>query len=138
MPESQKRYFELYKLYVKWNKGLFGSRKFHEGFLKKYLIKMLGKEIQTDFDFIVKAPDGVFDNTVICKGRFGKWLHIKGKLDPKTLKEVGKKHKGIYKKWWRTNILIAISGRVRKFRLDWDKYGDIIVLYLDSIKLILE
>ena len=129
------RYHKLQNLYIKWNDGLFGSRKYYQNRLKEYLNNLFKKEIQTGFSYILLSPEGAVDKKVHCKVQFGRWLQIYGELDVNSVNKVIGKNKDILRKWWRTNMLVSISGKVRKYRLDKDPFGDVIKLYLFNIKM---
>lgn len=135
-PEGVKNFFMLQKLYLKWSGALFGSRHYNEGKLNRFLVDLLGKEITTDHDFMLASPEGVVDKTMVCIFRNGRWLYVHGDLDEESLKLLAGSGYEALKSWWRSGQLVAISGKVKLFKLDWDANGDTVHLYLDKIRIL--
>lgn len=133
--EGRKNYEKLEELFQKWNEGLFGSRKYHQGKLNNYLITLVGKEIETDYDFIVVTPELPTEGEVKCALQFGGWLTLHGSIDRKSLKEAMGTDKDLMKKWWRSGVLVAASGKVRKFGMDILHAQSGLDLYLYRIQL---
>lgn len=135
-PEGVKNFFTLQKLYMKWSGALFGSRHYNERKLDRFLVDLLGKEITTDHDFMLASPEGVIDKTMICIFQNGRWLYVHGDLDEESLKLLAGSGYETLKSWWRSGELVAISGKVKLFKLDWDANGDTVHLYLDKIRIL--
>ncbi|OHD66148.1 MAG: hypothetical protein A2176_07845 [Spirochaetes bacterium RBG_13_51_14] len=131
--EGVKNYFLLQKHYTSWHEGLFGSRRFHERKLWDFLLRLLGKEITTDYDFMLSSPEGLYDKTMTCVFQYNRWLHIHGDLDLESVKKVTGMDGAAMMGWWRSKVLVAVTGKVKKFKLDWDAQGDTVHLYLDKV-----
>jgi hypothetical protein len=136
LSEGEKNYFILRKVYTKWHEGLFGSRKFYERKLLRLLYGMIGKEITTGYDYMLVSPEGVFDKTVSCNLQTCRWLHIHGALDAVSVKNAIGSDGSVLRKWWRSGILVAVSGRLKRFKLDRDAGGDVIQVYFDKVRLL--
>ena len=76
-----------------------------------------------------------YDKKIKCKLYHARWLHIVGKVDIEDLKEVMGKDINVIKRWWRSKRLLAVYGRVKKFRLESDEKSKNVVLYLENIRL---
>ncbi len=133
LSDGLRNYFLLHAAYNSWKEGLFGSRKFHERKLLDLLYGMIGKEITTEDDFMLDSPEGVVDKTVSSVFQGSRWLIIHGEIDEASFGRALGTDYGRLKGWWRSGVLVAVTGRVKKFRLDWNKYGDTIHLYLDRV-----
>ena len=129
------RYLKMHGLYLKWKEGLFGSRKYYENRLAGYLRSLHGKEIETDYRYMLLSPEGIFNKKVRCALTYGGWLKIRGELDTDSVMKVIDGNSLFLRKWWRTTRLVKVSGRVRKFRLAKDPYGDVVELHLYSVVL---
>ena len=136
LSEGVRNYFLLRGAYISWKDHLFGSRKFYERKLLELLRGMIGKEITTEDDFMLDSPEGVVDKTVSCVFQSGRWLYIHGDLDEASVRKTPGTDYERLKGWWRSGMLVAVTGKVRKFRLDWDRYGDTIHLYLDRVTVV--
>lgn len=131
--DGVKNFFLLQKHYQSWHDGYFGSRHYHEGKLRAFLLRLLGREITTENDFMVVSPEGNDDRSAVCVFQTFRWLYIHGNMDVESLKHaVGKDYlpRG---DWERNRILVSISGKVKNFKLDWDAYGDTVHLYLEKV-----
>jgi len=116
--EPRKNYYRLEELYTKWNEGLFGSRKYYGRLLEHYLNGIIGKVIETDYDYLLLSPEVAADGGVRCIVQYDQWLTLHGVINGESLKEAVGSDKGLMKRWWRSGILLSISGKVRKFRID--------------------
>lgn len=134
--EGVKNFFLLQKRYQSWHDGYFGSRRYHERKLRSFLLKLLGKEITTENDFMVVTPEGNDDRSVVCVFQTYRWLYIHGNLDVESFKNVVGKDYVPRGDWERNRILVSLSGKVKNFKLDWDAYGDTVHLHLDTITVI--
>lgn len=136
-PEGVKNFFALRKLYLNWSGALFGSRRYNEKKLNRFLIDLIGREITTDHDFMLSSPEGVIDKTVVCIFQNGRWLYVHGDLDEESLKMLAGAGYETLKAWWRSGELVAVSGKVKLFKLDWDAHGcDTVHLYLYKIRIL--
>ena len=136
-PEGVNNFFTLHNLYLDWTDALFGSRHYHEQKLKTFLVSLLGREITTDHDFMLSSPEGVIDKTMVCIFQNSNWLYIHGELDEGSLKLLSQSGYEALKAWWRSGVLVALSGKVKFFKLDRDaRGGDIVHLYLEKISVL--
>jgi hypothetical protein len=135
LPPGLDKYLQLYRLYEKWHAGLFGSRKFHEYFLKEYLRSLIGQEIRTDYDYHLLSPADPEDLKVACNLEQCRWLYLFGEIKAESLRDAVNKDSTVLRSWWRRTILLSVSGRVKKFRLGKDPRGDTIELYLEDMTL---
>ena len=134
--ESLGPYFELRRLYWRWDHGLFGGRKFHEQILKKYCYSLIGKYFRTDYDYYLVTPEGIDGMKVECRFDQCRWLKIRGDIDGESIKDVLHKRPSLLKSWWRSTILVAVSGTVKKYRLSRDPLGNVVELYFENVILI--
>lgn len=134
--EGVKNFFLLQKRYQSWHDGYFGSRHYHERKLRSFLLRLIGKEITTENDFMVITPAGTDDRSVVCVFQSYRWLYVHGTLDIESLKNAAGKDYPARNDWERSRILVSLSGKVKNFRLDWDARGDVIRLYLEKITVI--
>ncbi len=132
---SQFLYRKLSRLYVKWDEGLYGSRNFYKWEIIRLLRDSYGKEIISGYDFILIKPYEVGKQKFICKFWYGQWLQLRGIVSKKNLlKIVIKNNKKT--RWWRSSVLVAIKGRIRKFYLNRTKNGRCIIIHLDKLEII--
>ena len=134
--EGTENYLTLHKLYLKWSEGLFGSRRYHERKLRQFLISLIGREIATDYDYLLASPEGLYDAALVCRFQESRWLVIHGDLDEESRRQIAALGYEALKSWWRSGILVAVTAKVKNFKLDWDRYGDTVHLYCDRIRLI--
>ncbi len=126
-------YYRLAQQYRKWDLGLFGSRKYNELLLLRLLNSLVEKEIQTPGSYTLATPADPDDIEVICKVQDCRWLKIEGPVNRDSLKKIMTGSPGIMKKMWRTNRLVSVKGRLRKFYLGRDSYGDTVTLFFHEI-----
>jgi len=131
--EGVKNFFLLQKHYQSWHDGYFGSRHYHEGKLREFLLRLLGREVITENDFTLVTPEGNDDRNVVCVFQTYRWLYVHGKLDAESLKSAVGKDYAPRGDWERNRILVSLSGKVKNFKLDWDARGDTVHLYLEKI-----
>lgn len=136
MSEGERNYFVLRQGYTKWHEGLFGSRRYYERKLIRLLYGMIGKEITTGHDYMLASPEGVFDKTVTCNLQNCRWLYIHGALDAESVKNIVGSDGSVLRRWWRSGMLVAVTGRLKRYKLDWDAGGDIVHIYLDTVRLL--
>lgn len=128
-------YWELQKLYEKWRAGLFGGKKFHEYMLREFLKSLLGKEFRTDFDYYIVSPADPDDLTVTCSFEQCRWLYLRGTIDRESIRALIEKDPELLNNWWRSTVVLSVSGVVRKFRLGKDPRGDTVELYFKDMRL---
>jgi hypothetical protein len=128
-----KNFFLLQKHYQSWHDGYFGSRHYHEGKLRAFLLNLLGREVTTENDFTLVSPEGNDDRNVVCVFQTYRWLYVHGDLDVESLKNAVGKDYGVRGDWERNRILVSLAGKVKNFKLDWDAHGDTVHLYLEKI-----
>ncbi len=133
--EAQQNFLDIKEYYAKWQMGLFGSSRAYLRKLKSHLISIIGKRIETDRSFIIESPGSVSEKKVVCKLKECRWLKLHGFVDADNLKELVEKDSRIVRKWWRSGLLFTVSGKVRKFRIGRDSFGDTVELYLEVIKI---
>ncbi len=133
--EAQQNFLDIKEYYAKWQIGLFGSSRAYLTKLKSHLVSIIGKRIETDRSFIIESPGSFTEKKVVCKLKECRWLKLHGFVDVDNLKELVEKDRSIIKKWWRSGLLFTVSGKVRKFRIGRDSFGDTVELYLDVIKI---
>jgi len=133
LPEGVKNFYQVQKYYTKWHDGFFGSRHYHEGKLIELLRKLLGKEITTEHDYMLASPEGIVDKKMVCIFPSYHWLYIHGDLDVESLKSIPGTDYEAMKGWWRSGVLVAVTGKLKNFKLDWDAQGDTVHLYLEKV-----
>lgn len=135
--EGMKYYHTLEKLYIKWHDGLFGSRRYHERILRDFLNDLQGKDFRSDYNYII---DNDASEKIVVKCRFSgyRWLKIHGPVDRESVKVVTRGKRKSIASWWRGTDLLAVSGRVVRYRLGRDRFGDTVSLYLEKIYLHLD
>lgn len=134
--DGVRRYFELQKRYLLWHRGLFGSRKTHEHALKEFLRGCVGSEIETDDNFILEDPDGASDLRVRCKFGPCRWLYVYGVIGEEEIRALVKERPELEQELGRTHFQFAIKGKLEKYRLNRDTYGDTVELYLKKIMIV--
>ena len=104
--EAYLNYDNLRKIYIKWNKGLFKSKRLYKRFTTKYCIGIIGKQIRTDYNYILISPEGRYEKELACKLLLGRWLQIQGDIKHETLIKIVKKKPELLTKWWRSKKLL--------------------------------
>jgi hypothetical protein len=131
--QAVENFLKLERLYEKWNSGLFGSRKFYERELRKYLGHLIYKNIETPGDFVVLSPEGIHEQKVQTSMRFRRWLEIRGELNADDEAAAAGVTPQNVKTWWRSTRMIAVHGKVLKARPAYNTYGRSVELYLEKI-----
>ncbi len=129
-----KNYLELERLHVGWSEDFFGKGPYYRRVLYNYLVDKLGEEILTDYNYVLISPECIYKRRLRCKLSYGKWLHIIGEVDIESIKGIIGNDITVLKRWWRSKRLLAVQGRIRKFRIESDEWGKRVVLYLDKIR----
>jgi hypothetical protein len=133
--DASRRYREIERLYRKWSEGLFGSGNFYRRQLYQYLFESMGKEVLTDYNYVLVSPEGVYDKKIFCRIVQARWLILEGEVDAGDLRNIIEPDPMILKKWWRSGHFFSLHGRIRKFRLDSDGTGNSVVLIMDRVAL---
>ncbi len=133
-PQRVKNYLKLHDMFVKWQDGFFGSRKSSRRLLYMYLVDLIGQEIETGYNYYLVCDGDLENKKVKSKFRDERWLNFHGPVDISELENIARKDPTILKKWWRSKVLVSVSGKIRKFRIGKDRSGDTIELYLTKIK----
>ncbi len=134
--EPLRNYYRLKEIYLKWKEGLFGSRNYYDKRLRSLLADLIGKEIETENNYIIETPGGLSGSDIKCKFRNCKWLVFHGKIEIKDIENMIKEEPDIFLKWWRSGIFFAVKGVVKKFRIGRNVYGRTVELYFDRIIII--
>jgi hypothetical protein len=134
--EAENNYLTLSGYFERYNNIIFFKRKSDENHLRECLLDLIGKEIMTDYNFVLISPEGVYDQGITGLVRSDRWLKLIGPLDGDSVKNIIGNDTEMLKKWWRTGKLVAATGKIKKYRLTRDAGGNIVELYLDKIKLI--
>lgn len=128
-------YISLKNLYIKWDEGLFGSGKYYKRKVKEYLISIIGEEIITEYNYTIISPETSFEKKPGCKLLSGKWLEIKGDINDKDLKIIDGYDPESVEKWWRSRKLLSVRGKIKNFKLSNGRWGKVVTLYLEDIRL---
>ena len=131
--EDYTNYINLKKLYIKWNTGLFKSSRYYKKYVTEYLISIVGKNILTDFNYILVSPENIDNKKIVCTLYKERWLQIKGDIKKDDLTGIIRKDPALLTKWWRSGKMLSVRGKLTDFKLDFDKYGEVIILYLRDI-----
>jgi hypothetical protein len=129
-----KNYLELERLHAGWSEDFFGKGPYYRRVLYNYLVDKLGQEILTDYNYVLISPEGIYRRRLRCKLSYGRWLHIIGDVEIESIKEIIRDDITVLKRWWRSRRLLAVQGRIRRFRIESDEWGKRVVLYLDKIR----
>ncbi|MBN2402633.1 MAG: hypothetical protein JXN64_09550 [Spirochaetes bacterium] len=132
--DAYETYINLKKLYIRWNRGLLKSKRSYKRFIYKYLVSSIGREILTDYDYVLISPEGRYEKYLTCNMLLDKWLRIKGNIKNETLTKIVEKEPDLLLKWWRSKKLLSVYGRIKDFKLESDKSGEIVILYLTDIQ----
>ena len=130
---GENNYFALKNLYTKWHEGLFGSRNYYKRELYMFCVDLIDRDIETEPDYILLSPESIHEKSILCRLPHARWLYIHGPVDVRELRQVIKKDPLLLKNWWRSGRLLKAAGKVRKFRLSRDRYGDTVDLWLHRV-----
>ncbi len=133
--DAYENYIRLKKIHNKWNTAPFKGTRYYKSSIKKYLISIIGREITTDYNYILISPEGRYEKAVICNLYIDRGLQIKGDIKQEDLKKIVENNPSLLKNWWRSGRFLSISGRLNDFKLETDKYGELIILCLKNIKI---
>lgn len=131
-----KNFFLLRKHYFAWRDALFGSRRYHERKLFAFLRSLLGREITTEKDYVLASPEGIFDHRMLSRFENSRWLYIHGELDDDSAKRIAASDFAAMKGWWQSGVTVAVTGKVKNFKIDRDARGDIVRLYLEKVRIL--
>jgi hypothetical protein len=116
--------------------GLWGSKSYYERRLRKLLIDMIEKDITTDFDYIPDLGRILAQKVFTPDTYSGKWLQVHGPLDPESLKRILSRGRDYIGDIEKRKYLFALSGRIKRFRLEDSQRGRILHLHLHRVTLI--
>jgi hypothetical protein len=131
--DPKELYWKVKELYGKWHEGLFHSKNFYRKELTLLLRNSYRKKIITDYDFTIETPLDINQKQFNCRFKFGSWLEIRGYIAKKKLFEAYKESMLQDRDWWKSGVLVSITGKIRKFYLGRNKFGEIVILYLNNM-----
>jgi len=118
-----------------WDSALYGVRSYHRRVLNNLLIDLIGRNIKTGTDYIISISDILEKKYYNSDLYNAKWLHIHGRIDESTIKEITDKGTGYIKEVERNKYLFSLSGKIKKFRIIQNCAGRSVHLYLESVQL---
>lgn len=128
-------YIILKNIYDRWNTGLYGSGGLYENRLYRLLVDMTGADIVTGKDYNISLPE-VYEKKYYSSDLYNhKWLHIHGPVDESSLKKFKESGLDYIKEAERNKYLYHLSGKIEKFRIIENAYGNSVHLYLESVKI---
>lgn len=133
--EASVNFFRLREMYLRWDEGVFGSRAYQRKELNYMLIDLIGRDIKTGYDFLLDpalfTETGNYSSDMV----YNNWLYIHGRTDqaPADDKIPGLKELLTEREIGRT--LFALSGRIKKFRIEESFRGRFVHLYLESVRI---
>lgn len=130
-----RNYLELERLHMGWSEDFFGKGPYYRRVLYNYLVDKLGQEILTDYNYALISPESIYRRRVRCKLYHGKWLRIIGNIEIASIREIIGDDILALKRWWRSRRLLAVQGRIKRFRIVSDGRDKRVVLFLDKIRL---
>lgn len=128
-------YLELERLHMGWSEDFFGKGPYYRRVLYNYLVDKLGQEILTDYNYVLISPESIYRRRIRCKLYYGKWLRIIGNIEIESIREIIGDDITALKRWWRSRRLLAVQGRIKRFRIVSDGSNKSVVLFLDKIRL---
>lgn len=132
---GKENYFMLREMFMAWDDGFFGSRTYRKKQLNYFLVDLLGCEIQTGYDFLIDpeliTSGGNFSSDVI----YNKWLYIHGSMDSEMKNEDLPGFAELLREREINKTLFAVSGKIRKFRLEESSRGRFVHLYLERLRI---
>ena len=128
-------YLELERLHMGWSEDFFGKGPYYRRVLYNFLVDKLGQEILTDYNYALISPESIYRRQVRCKLYYGKWLRIIGNIEIESIREIIGDDITVLKRWWRSRRLLAVQGRIKRFRIVSDGSNKSVVLFLDRIRL---
>jgi len=134
--QASLNYLELQRLHIMWSDRKWGKGPYYRRVLYYYLIKLIRKEIRTDYSYTLTSPESIYDAELKCQLYNDRWLHIKGKISKEKVKKIMGDSPEAIKKFWRSGKLLAVQGKVMDFKLSDDGETRFVTLYLDNIILI--
>ncbi|TAL31923.1 MAG: hypothetical protein EPN93_16710 [Spirochaetes bacterium] len=119
-------------LYIRWNRGWFGSGHYYERKLHAALLEYLGLPLETGGDYLLIYPETVEQNVYVCRLNFGGWCIIRGELAADSLKAVTGDKPGALRSWWRSGRMCSLSGTLKRFSLERGNPARV-TLYMDGL-----
>ncbi|HDP80624.1 MAG TPA: hypothetical protein ENN21_07265 [Spirochaetes bacterium] len=110
-------YAAIHSLFIKWDRGLFGSRRYYEKELYRKLLDSIGECVTTGADYFYRYEDKGPRRAMGCAFYFCDWLYISGDMDMESIKLLIEKDPALLKKWWRSTEMVSLTGRIKKFYL---------------------
>jgi len=107
----------IHSLFIKWDRGLFGSRRYYEKELYRKLLDNIGECFTTGADYLYRYEDEGRRRAMGCRFYFCDWLYVTGDMDAESLKSIIEKDPALLKKWWRSTEMVSLTGRIKKFHL---------------------
>jgi hypothetical protein len=129
-------YTAIRTAHIKWEAGLWGSKSYYEKQLRQLLIDMIEKDITTDFDYIPDLGRISAQKVFIPDTYSGKWLQVHGPLEQESLKNILGRGRDYIRDIEKNKYLFALSGRIKRFRLEDSQRGRILHLQLHRVTLI--
>ncbi len=137
---GRNNYLQLQKMFLRWDSGLFGSRKLYRNRLNRVLIDMIDAEISTGRDYNISLPEILEKKHYSSDLYNNSWLHVHGAVDEKSLLEFKNRGSDYIKEVERNKHLFSLTGKISKFRIvesqyERYKYYRGVHLYLESVKI---
>jgi len=129
-------YTSIRAAHIKWEMGLWGSKSYYEKQLRQLLIDMIERDITTDFDYVPDIGRILAQKLFVPDTYSGKWLQVHGPLDQESLKMILAGGRDYIRDIEKRKYLFALSGRIKRFRLEDSQRGRILHLHLHRVKLI--
>lgn len=132
--DGMENYLSIRRYYLRWDQEDAASRGYFRNMLYDYLVEMIGRDIETDYDYIPEYPDRLIADHQ-ARFRSGEWLVISGEISDENIKEID-----VFRKKYGRNSqpgkgLFSISGRIKKFRLSDYSGSRRVYLYLEDMKI---
>jgi hypothetical protein len=133
--KAVQNFLELQRLHTEWGENVFGKGPYYRRVLYYYLVDKIGEEIMTDYNYLLISPESIYRREVRCTLSYGRWLEIVGVIDVESVKRIIGDDIQALKRWWRSRRLLAIRGRIVRFRIADDEWGKRVILHLKNIRL---
>ena len=133
--EAVQNFLELRRLHAEWGENVFGKGPYYRRVLYYYLVDKIGEEIMTDYTYLLISPESIYRREVRCTLSYGRWLEITGDIDVAGVKRIIGDDIQALKRWWRSRRLLAVRGRIVRFRIADDEWGKRVILHLKNIRL---
>ncbi|HNU92067.1 MAG TPA: hypothetical protein PKO25_09355 [Spirochaetota bacterium] len=131
--EARRIHERMETLFRNWDRGLFGSRRFHRRELESFLAARVGQKIATGFDYPLVHPEALSAGSFRCGFRYGAWLEVRGEMSEADLRALAGGEASRPSRWWRLPLLVSLEGRLRRFRLD-DGPPRTVIIVLEDLR----